>query len=202
MQLVLTERETGSTLGAHIPVWTTQLVLPVGFVLVALRLVGHASATWAGRLLASLGLLAALAVIGSPALLEGQPAWPWLAIVILAGALGAPIFSILGGAAVVLFMIDGVTPAVVLIETYALSVSPTLPAIPLFTLAGFLLAEGQAPAAAASRLPRLVRLDPGRHGGGVRAPVHVLHGVHWWIGRDDPCAGRAAVSRARPRRLP
>jgi tripartite ATP-independent transporter DctM subunit len=145
VQLVLTERETGSTLGAHIPVWTTQLVLPAGFVLVALRLVWHASAAWPGRLLASLGLLAALAIIGWPALLEGQPAWPWLAIVILAGVLGAPIFSILGGAAVVLFMIGGVTPAVVLVETYALSVSPTLPAIPLFTLAGFLLAEGQAP---------------------------------------------------------
>jgi C4-dicarboxylate transporter DctM subunit len=145
VQLVLTERETGSTIGAHIPVWTTQLVLPVGFVLVALRLVRRASTTSAGRLLASLGLLAALAFVRWPALLEGQPAWPWLAIVMLAGALGAPIFSILGGAAVILFMIDGVTPAVVLVETYALSVSPTLPAIPLFTLAGFLLAEGQAP---------------------------------------------------------
>ena len=38
MQLVLTERETGSTIGAGIPVWTTQLVLPIGFVLIALRL--------------------------------------------------------------------------------------------------------------------------------------------------------------------
>ncbi len=153
VQLVLTERETGSTLGANIPVWTTQLVLPVGFLLVALRLVWHASPTRAGRLLASLGLVAALAIVRSPALLEGQPAALWLAIVILAGALGAPIFAILGGAAVVLFMIDGVTPAVVLIETYALSVSPTLPAIPLFTLAGFLLAEGRAPA----RLLRVFR---------------------------------------------
>jgi C4-dicarboxylate transporter, DctM subunit len=153
VQLVLTEHETGSTIGAHIPVWTTQLVLPVGFALVALRLVRRGSTTSAGRFLAALGLLAALAVVRSPALLEGQPAWPWLAIVILAGALGAPIFSILGGAAVILFMIDGVTPAVVLIETYALSVSPTLPAIPLFTLAGFLLAEGQAP----SRLLRVFR---------------------------------------------
>ena len=145
VQLVLTERETGATIGAHIPVWTTQLVLPIGFVLIALRLVRRGSTTLPGRLLASLGLLAALVIGRSPTLLEGQPAWPWLASVMLAGALGAPIFSILGGAAVILFMIDGVTPAVVLVETYALSVSPTLPAIPLFTLAGFLLAEGQAP---------------------------------------------------------
>jgi C4-dicarboxylate transporter DctM subunit len=153
VQLVLTERETGSTIGAGIPVWTTQLVLPIGFVLIALRLAGHASVTRGGRLLAALGLVAALAIIRWSAALEGQPAWPWLAIVMLAGALGAPIFSILGGAAVMLFMIAGVAPAVVLIETYALSVSPTLPAIPLFTLAGFLLAEGQAP----GRLLRVFR---------------------------------------------
>ena len=79
----------------------------------------------------------------NPSLLNGVPAWPGVAIVIVAGALGAPIFAILGGAAALLFMSDGITPAAILIETYALSVSPTLPAIPLFTLAGFLLAEGQ-----------------------------------------------------------
>ena len=112
VQLVLTERETGSTLGAHIPVWTTQLVLPVGFVLVALRLVWHASPAWTGRLLASLGLLAALATVGWPALLEGQPAWPWLAIVIPAGR-SARRFRDSRRSRRGLFMIDGVTPAVV-----------------------------------------------------------------------------------------
>src|SRR5205085_3769655 len=85
--------------------------------------------------------------------LDGRSAAPWLALVIVAGTLGAPIFVILGGAAVLLFMTTGVTPAAVLIETYALSVSPTLPAIPLFTLAGFLLAEGHA----SERLLRVFR---------------------------------------------
>ena len=66
-------------------------------------------------------------------------------------------------------MSDGVTPAAILIETYSLSVSPTLPAIPLFTLAGFMLAEGQRLGAAAARVSRLVRLDSRRHGRGLRA---------------------------------
>ena len=79
-----------------------------------------------------------------------------------AAVVGGPIFAILGGAAVLLFMSDGVTPATVLIETYSLSVSPTLPAIPLFTLAGFLSREGQASAASAARVSRVVRLDPRR----------------------------------------
>ena len=60
---------------------------------------------------------------------------------------------VLLAAAALLFMHDGTTPATILIETYSLSVSPTLPAIPLFTLAGFLLAEGHA----SERLLRVFR---------------------------------------------
>jgi tripartite ATP-independent transporter DctM subunit len=46
-----------------------------------------------------------------------------------------------------------VTPAAILVETYAISVSPTLPAIPLFTLAGFALAAGRS----SERLLRVFR---------------------------------------------
>jgi C4-dicarboxylate transporter DctM subunit len=143
VDLIRAERETGTIIGAGIPAWVAQLVLPVGFGLIAARLVWRASSLWWGRLLATSGLLIGLALAGMPALLEGRSPWPALALVIIAGALGAPIFAILGGAAVLLFMSDGITPAAVLVETYALSVSPTLPAIPLFTLAGFILAEGR-----------------------------------------------------------
>ena len=153
MDLALSERTTGSTLGAGIPIWVAQMVLPVGFATIALRQVWRASAAWSGRAIASLGLVAGIIVMRMPGLLEGRTPWPGLLIVLLAGVLGTPIFVILGGAAVLLFMSGGVTPAAVLIETYALSVSPTLPAIPLFTLAGFLLAEGHASA----RLLRVFR---------------------------------------------
>ena len=88
----------------------------------------------------------------------------------LGGVLGAPIFAILGGAAVVLFMSDGVTPAAILIETYALSVSPTLAAIPLFTLAGFILAEGRA----SERLLRVFRALFGWIPGGTAVVCAVL----------------------------
>ncbi|HWP65815.1 MAG TPA: TRAP transporter large permease subunit, partial [Candidatus Limnocylindria bacterium] len=80
-----------------------------------------------------------------PAWLEGRAAWPGLVTLAAAAALGAPIFAILGGAAALLFMTEGVGPVAILIETYQLAVKPTLPSIPLFTLAGFLLAEGRAP---------------------------------------------------------
>ncbi len=65
---------------------------------------------------------------------------------------------------------DGVTPAAILIETYSLSVSPTLAAIPLFTLAGFLLAEGHA----SERLLRVFRALVGWIPGGTAVVCAVL----------------------------
>jgi tripartite ATP-independent transporter DctM subunit len=153
VELVQSERAAGSTIGAGIPTWVAQLVLPLAFGLIGLRLVWTAGSGWRHRAVAALGLAAALLAIRAPQILEGRPAWPWMALIVVAGVLGAPIFVLLGGAAVALFMIDAITPATVLIETYALSVSPTLPAIPLFTLAGFLLAEG----GASTRLLRVFR---------------------------------------------
>ena len=50
----------------------------------------------------------------------------------------------------------GVPIAAVPIESYRLAVHPTLPSIPLFTLTGFLLAEGKA----ALRLLATWRNDP------------------------------------------
>jgi tripartite ATP-independent transporter DctM subunit len=153
VELALTERAAGTSLGAGIPTWVAQLVLPVGFGLIAIRQVWRSGPRWSDRAIPFVGLLVGVLMMRTPGLLEGRPGWPWVVLVAAAGALGAPIFVILGGAAVLLFMADGVTPATVLIETYALSTSPTLPAIPLFTLAGFLLAEGRA----SERLLRVFR---------------------------------------------
>ena len=180
VQLAMSEREAGSIIAAGVPVWVGQLALPVGFALIALRLAWKAGqageagragrAGWAGRVLGVAGLVAGVVLIQYPMLLEMKPAWPGLLIVFAAAVLGAPIFAILGGAAVLLFMSDGVTPATVLIETYSLSVSPTLPAIPLFTLAGFILAEGQA----SSRLLRVFRAWFGWIPGGTAVVCAVL----------------------------
>jgi tripartite ATP-independent transporter DctM subunit len=170
VQLVSSERETGTIIAAGVPAWVGQLALPIGFALIALRLAWRADTSAWGRLVASAGILVGLALVRFPVVLEHRPAWPGLVVVMLAAVVGAPIFAILGGAAVLLFMSDGVTPATVLIETYSLSVSPTLPAIPLFTLAGFILAEGQASA----RLLRVFRAWFGWIPGGTAVVCAVL----------------------------
>jgi tripartite ATP-independent transporter DctM subunit len=169
-ELARSEHDVGTIIGAGIPAWVAQLALPIAFGLIAARLIWRAGSSWISRAMAAVGLCAGLAMVRAPALLAGRPAWPWLLLIAAAGACGTPIFVLLGGAAVFLFMSDGVTPATVLIETYALSVSPTLPAIPLFTLAGFLLAEGQASA----RLLRVFRAWFGWIPGGTAVVCAIL----------------------------
>jgi tripartite ATP-independent transporter DctM subunit len=102
--------------------------------------------------------------------LESRPAWPGLLVIAVATILGGPIFAALGGAAALLFMSEAVPIAAVPAETYRLSVSPTLPAIPLFTLAGFLLAEGEA----SQRLLRFHRAIVGWIPGGTAVVCAVL----------------------------
>ena len=169
-QMAAIERDTGTTIGAGIPTWVTQLVLPASFAAIALRLVWRAGPTWRDRLAASTGLWAGALFIFAPGVIEGRALWPAFVVVFAAAVAGTPLFAILGGTAALLFLHDGVTPATVLIETYSLSVSPTLPAIPLFTLAGFLLAEGRA----SERLLRVFRAFFGWIPGGTAVVCAVL----------------------------
>jgi tripartite ATP-independent transporter DctM subunit len=169
-QLVSAERAAETTIGAGIPTWVAQSVLPGAFALIALRLVWRAGPSHIDRLAASSGLVAAAIVMRAPEIVEGSAAWPGLVAIAGVAVLGMPLFAILGGAAAWLFLHDGITPAAILVETYSLSVSPTLPAIPLFTLAGFLLAEGRA----STRLLRVFRALVGWAPGGTAVVCAVL----------------------------
>ncbi len=67
-----------------------------------------------------------------------------MGLLIIAVVLGAPIFSALGGAALILFWGRQYPIASIAIDHYRMVVNPSLAAIPLFTLAGYFLAEGGA----------------------------------------------------------
>jgi C4-dicarboxylate transporter DctM subunit len=77
--------------------------------------------------------------------------WLIAGALLLLAALGAPLFALLAGIALIGFHNTGNPGTAVAIEFYRLADMPALIAIPLFTLAGYLLAESQAPR-------RLVRL--------------------------------------------
>jgi tripartite ATP-independent transporter DctM subunit len=143
-ELVKVEREAGSVIAASVPVWVGQLILPIAFAVIAVRLAWRAGAGWLPRLLGFAAIALAIWMAQVPDWATQMPSWPGLAIILVAAALGSPIFALLGGAAAMLFLSEAISPAVVLVETYQLSVNPTLPTLPLFTLTGYLLAEGRA----------------------------------------------------------
>jgi C4-dicarboxylate transporter, DctM subunit len=143
-QFVSSERASAKILAYSVPVWAIQLVLPLGFSLIAIRLIVHSSDGWRGRLL-TLSIAAAFCVFFYALRLSAaQLAIPALIALLGAAILGAPIFVVIGGVALVLFWREAVPIAAVVVGHYSLVVNPSLPAIPLFTLAGYLLAEGGA----------------------------------------------------------
>jgi tripartite ATP-independent transporter DctM subunit len=169
--LVRSDKLAGDVIGVGIPTWVADLALPIGFGLVALRLVWRASPVWAGRAVAALGIAGGVLLTQERSLIEQQALWPWLAGVIAAGILGAPIFALLGGIALVATLVEGNPPVVLLIRAYGeLTTSSGLAAIPLFTLAGFLLAEGKS----SERLLRLFRAWLGWMPGGLAIAASTL----------------------------
>lgn len=170
VQLAASERAAGTALAYGIPLWLVQLTLPAGFALITLRLLWGASAQWAWRV-AGAALLAGLALL-APVWLAHPGVWfAPLALALAAAALaGAPIFAVLGGAALLLFWQQGTPLAAVALDHYRMIVNPSLPAIPLFTLAGFALAAGRAP----DRLTGLFQALFGHFRGGVAIAAVVV----------------------------
>jgi tripartite ATP-independent transporter DctM subunit len=143
-RFVASQRALGKTLIPGLPVWTVQTLLIVGFGLIGIRLVLRSSTIiWqkAATLAVAVGLLAL--AWGLPIAPESLR-WPAMVILFMAVVLGAPIFTALGGAAMILLWTGGEPITPVPLKVYQLTVNPTLPSIPLFTLAGFFLAESKA----------------------------------------------------------
>jgi tripartite ATP-independent transporter DctM subunit len=143
-QFAGSEREAGQNLIPGVPLWIVLEMLPVGFAAVTVRLLYHAAVDWRGRIFATVGaagLVAAVALLPVPA---SSLVWPALGLLLAATVLGMPLFALLGGAGLILFWGADQPIAAVSVEHYRLTVNPALPAIPLFTLAGYFMAEGGA----------------------------------------------------------
>jgi tripartite ATP-independent transporter DctM subunit len=177
-QFVLSQRIGGEIVALGIAKWVVQLVMPYGFLMIAVRAVWGAGPRLSQRAVAALFLLVPLALYFAP-----QPQGPtllWIGIpIILAGAvLGLPIFATLGGIALLLFWNAGLPVASVPVETYRLVASPVLPSLPLFTLAGYLLVEG----GAAARLLRVYTSLFGWLPGGLAISTAVGCAIFTWAG--------------------
>lgn len=144
VDFVLATKRLGKILAYGVPYWVVQGLLVVGFGLIALRLIWFGGKTWRGRLV-TLCIAAAVVAVGVWAPIPAEKLrWPGIITLLLATAMGGPVFTALGGAALILIWSGGDVVASVPLNHYRLTVNPTLPTIPLFTLAGYFLAEGGA----------------------------------------------------------
>jgi C4-dicarboxylate transporter, DctM subunit len=144
-QFVQTEREAGKILAYGVPVWVVEMVLPLGFAAIAIRILLHASEKRGVQVTAaSLAVLVVGIMMHLPAGSHHTAAIA-LGILFLGSVLGMPAFATLGGAALILFWSADQPIAALPIAHYALVTNPVLPTLPLFTLAGYFFAEGGAP---------------------------------------------------------
>ena len=139
-QFVMAERDSGRVLVYGLPLWIVKALIPIGFAVVMVRLIRHSSPTWKGRAISG-----GLAAVFMALCLQFALSTPALILLGVATVLGVPAFVTLGGLALILFWRVGDPIASVPIDHYSLVVNPSLPSMPLFTLAGYFLAEGGAP---------------------------------------------------------
>jgi tripartite ATP-independent transporter DctM subunit len=138
---VRSEMASPNRIADWLPAWIPELILPVSFAVMTLRFVGQAG-DGKDRTIAFLGIPLAAALGFGLADHAAGLLWPGVGVILAATVLGAPIFVAMGGTALLLFFSDGTPVASVPVETYGLMISPSIPTVPLFTLTGYILAEG------------------------------------------------------------
>lgn len=153
-----------------IPEWIGKLIMPIALVLMAFEHIASASSRFWGRLCA---LLLALAPLLLGLVESGNVVWIGnigKGIVALATLLGAPLYVGMNGLAAAALFADQTPIAGTAAEFSRVIESPTLPAIPLLTLCGFLLAEG----GASTRLMAAARACLGFIPGGIAIVVTII----------------------------
>ena len=163
MQFVISESASTVQIAGWMPQWIALIIMPVGFACIAIRFLLRSSDRWQGRIITS--ILSMLLIAAAFMLLsQGTGSLlPWFILLILAAIAGSPIFVVIGGMALILFLSNGISIAAIPVEAYRIVASPVLPTVPLFTLAGYILAEG----GASRRFVRLFRAILGWMPGGA-----------------------------------
>jgi tripartite ATP-independent transporter DctM subunit len=169
IDFVRADMQSPVIIAGWLPAWVMEAILPATFAVIAMRFMTKAESGLA-RLFALLGVPTAAAIGFLPSAYTHELLWPGLILLFITAVIGAPIFVILGGLTLLLLQAQGTPAAAIPVETYRLVVSPSIPAIPLFTLAGYVLAESSA----SRRLIRLFRAFFGWLPGGLAVAVTLL----------------------------
>ena len=168
-KLVQADSARPARLPGGIPEWWSECIMPVALAAISARFAFRASESWWGRGAAA-ALGAAFLALGGLEEHASQLILPGSIVILAAVLLGMPLFVAMAGIAMLLFFNDMTPIAAVPTATFELVQSPTLPAIPLLTAAGYVLAEG----GASKRLLRLARATIGWLPGGMAVMVCLI----------------------------
>ena len=138
---VWTEMSSHNKLAYDVPVWWLQAMMPLGFLVLGFQLSMRSAQTYGLQLFN--GLLVPLSGFLLARYFDGEVMPLWTSLLLLGVSLlcGAPIFAILGGLALTLFWSEGLPLASIALSHYQITVNPSLPALPLFTLAGLVFSK-------------------------------------------------------------
>ena len=139
-QLVFSEMSAEQVLAYDVPVWWFQATMPLGFAFLAFKLGARCSLHRGVQFVCALAAPLLGAYLAYCFDGEAMPFWPWVVGLALMLSFGAPIFAVLGGLALALFWQEGLPLASIALSHYQITVNPSLPALPLFTLAGLIFA--------------------------------------------------------------
>jgi len=172
-ELVKIEMAYPVNIAPFLPRWVAQLVMPIGLFLIAVHLIMNGYDKWRNRGILLAGVIFLSQVDRFDSLRESS-IFMWVSILLILFSIykGAPIFIGLGGLAILFFWQDYTPLSAIPAEAYRIVVSPTLSTIPLFTLAGYILAESRA----SERLVRLFRASFGWIPGGTPIVLVLLCG--------------------------
>ena len=131
-ELVQVEIKYPIDIAPNIPRWMAQLIMPIGFLLMAFQIYINSYATQQYRIsLIIVALLFSLCAITGMVFDDIPIVYIGLIVIVISLFFGAPIFIGLGGLAIILFWADFTPISAIPAEAYRIVVSPTLPTIPL-----------------------------------------------------------------------
>ena len=144
LQLVTVEYQYPVNISPLISRWFAQSIMPISLILMSVILFFKSYSSLKNRFTLLISILLFLSIVSIPQVRESSVTlWFSFFSIIFSLFYGLPIFLGLGGIAALLFWFDWTPLSAISAETYRIVVSPTLPTIPLFTIAGFLLAESK-----------------------------------------------------------
>lgn len=150
-ELMVSEIETNHVIAYGVPTWVFLSFLPIGFLILGGKFGIQWHDDWILKIV-GVSIILVVAIIGSNWIVGIPFGGLILSITLLSFLiLGGPIFIVLGGLSWVLFSLENIPMASLALSHYQITVNPSLPALPLFTLAGLIFANTEA----AKRLSQL-----------------------------------------------